>query len=177
MSHLAERFAEAVQTLVGDGPVKQRLIRAFGEHLGDLNGADLPPALRAGFSELQNALSRRVPAGTESRVQASVQKMSAAEAGDCAGTIVELYAALLGQLERAEPLKVVSSSRKTSRATRQPHIIRAPHWRAAGAPFATSINVPRGPYAHHPPTPSSTSCVNARVLRSSVPARRASRVR
>ncbi len=114
MSHLTERFAEAVQTLVGDGPVKQRLIRAFGEHLGDLDGADLPPALRPGFSELQTALSCRVPAGTESRVQASVQKMSAAEAGDYAGAIVELYAAL-GQLERAEPLKVVSSPRKTSR--------------------------------------------------------------
>jgi len=114
VSQLTERFAEAVQTLVSDGPVKQRLIRAFGEHLGDLDGADLPPALRPGFSELQTALSCRVPAGTESRVAASVQKMSAAEAGDYAGTIVELYAALLGQLERAEPLKVVSSSRKTA---------------------------------------------------------------
>ena len=114
MSHLTERFAEAVQTLVGDGPVKQRLIRAFGEHLGDLDGADLPPALRPGFSELQTALSSRVPVGTESRVQASVQKMSAAEAGDYAGTIVGLYAALVGQLERAEPLKVVSSPKKTT---------------------------------------------------------------
>jgi len=115
VSHLAERFAGAVQTLVGDGPVKQRLIRAFGEHLGDLDGADLPPALRAGFSDLQSAMSCRVPAGTETPVQASVQKMSAAEAGEYAGTIVELYAALLGQLERAEPLKVVASSPKTSR--------------------------------------------------------------
>ena len=114
MSHLAERFAEAVQTLVGDGPVKQRLIRAFGDHLGDLDGADLPPALRPGFSELQAALSCRAPVGTESRVQASVHKMSAAEARDHAGTIVELYAALVGQLERAEPLKVVISPRKTT---------------------------------------------------------------
>jgi hypothetical protein len=114
VSHLTERFAEAVQTLIGDGPVKQRLIRAFAEHLGDLDGADLPPALRPGFSELQTALSRRAPVGTESRVQASVQKMSAAEATDCAGTIVDLYAALIGRLERAEPLKVISSPRKAS---------------------------------------------------------------
>ena len=115
MSHLTERFAEAVQTLVGDGPLKQRLIRAFGEHLGDLDGTDLPPALRAGFTELRTALSCRAPVGTESRVQASVQKMSAAEAGDYAGAIVELYTALVGQLERAEPLKVVSLPRKASR--------------------------------------------------------------
>jgi hypothetical protein len=102
--------------LVGDGPVKRRLIRAFGDHLGDLDAADLPPALRAGFSELQTALSCRAPVGTESRVQASVHKMSAAEARDYAGTIVELYAALVGQLERAEqPLKVVISPRRTAR--------------------------------------------------------------
>jgi hypothetical protein len=115
VSHLTDRFAEAVQTLVGDGSIKQRLIRAFSDHLGDLDGADLPPALRPGFLELQTALSCRAPAGIESRVAASVQKMSAAEAGDYAGTIVDLYAALIGQLERAEPLKVVNSSRKTSR--------------------------------------------------------------
>jgi hypothetical protein len=41
--------------------------------------------------------------------------MSAAEARDYAGTIVELYAALVGQLERAEPLKVVISPRRTAR--------------------------------------------------------------
>jgi hypothetical protein len=83
--------------------------------LGDLDGADLPPALRPGFSELQTALSCWAPAGTESRVQASVQKMSTAEAGDYAGTIVDLYAALLAQLERAEPLRVVISPRKMAR--------------------------------------------------------------
>jgi hypothetical protein len=41
--------------------------------------------------------------------------MSTAEAGAHAGTIVQLYAALLGQLERAEPLKVVSAPKKAPR--------------------------------------------------------------
>jgi hypothetical protein len=109
VSHLTERFAEAVRTLVSDGPLKHRLIRAFGDHLGDLDHADLPIAVRREFADLQEALQRRAPVGTESRVQASVQKMSAAEAGAHAGTIVQLYIALLGQLERAEPLKVVTS--------------------------------------------------------------------
>ena len=115
MSHLTERFAEAVRTLVSDGPLKQRLIRAFGEHLGDLDHADLPVAVRREFSDLQDALQRRAPAGRESRIQASVQKMSADEAGAHAGTIVQLYIALLGQLERAEPLKVVSAPKKAPR--------------------------------------------------------------
>ena len=109
MSHLTERFAAAVRALVGDGPLKQRLIRAFGDHLGDLDHAELPIAVRREFTTLQEALQRRAPAGSESRLRATVQKMSAAEASAHAGTIVQLYVALLGPLERAEPLKVVSS--------------------------------------------------------------------
>ena len=109
MSHLTERFAAAVQTLVSDGPLKQRLIRAFGDHLGALSHADLPMAVRREFTDLQEALQRRVPVGSESRVQATVQKMSSSEASAHAGTIVRLYVALLGELERAEPLKVVTS--------------------------------------------------------------------
>ena len=42
MSHLAERFAEAVRTLVSDGPIKQRLSRAFAEHLEGLDDAEFP---------------------------------------------------------------------------------------------------------------------------------------
>jgi hypothetical protein len=109
VSHLTECFAAAVRTLVGDGPLKQRLIRAYGDHLGDLDAADLPIAVRGDFADLTEALQRRAPVGRESRVHATVQKMSATEAGAHAGKIVQLYVALLGQLERAEPLKVVTS--------------------------------------------------------------------
>jgi hypothetical protein len=116
MPHLIERFAQAVTALVGDGPVKQRLCSAFTEHLGDIDQAALPPGLRRDFEELAAALNRVAPVGSESRVRASVQKMSAAEAGSHAGVVVRLYAALLlGQTERAEPLKVVSSPKKAPR--------------------------------------------------------------
>ena len=109
MSQLTDRFAAAVRTLVSDGTLKQRLIRAYGDHLGDIDQGDLPIAVRRDFAELTDALQCRAPAGAESRIQATVQKMSASEAGSHAGKIVQLYAALLGQLERAEPLKVVAS--------------------------------------------------------------------
>ncbi|HLF12378.1 MAG TPA: hypothetical protein VJA26_14310 [Gammaproteobacteria bacterium] len=112
MSHLAERFAAAVQTLVSDGPIKQRLSRAYTEHLEDLPETELPVGLRGPFNDLQAALNRLRPVGSESRVRANVQKMSAHEAGSHAGTIVKLYAELLAQGERAEPLKVVSSGKK-----------------------------------------------------------------
>ena len=115
MSHVTDRFGAAIRTLVGDGPLKQRLIRAVAEHLGDLDNADLPIAARREFMDLKEALQRRNPVGRESRVQATVQKMSPAEAGGHAGTIVQLYIAVLGLAERAEPLKVVNSPKKAPR--------------------------------------------------------------
>jgi hypothetical protein len=115
MSQLADRFAQAVRTLVGDGPVKLRLMRAFSEHLKDLHEGDFPAALRRNFAELAAALTRVKPAAGEDRVRATVQKMSPADAGHYAHAIVQLYAELLGQMERAEPLKVVAGAKAPPR--------------------------------------------------------------
>lgn len=115
MSHLAERFAEAVRILVSDGPIKHRLSRAFAENLEGLDQTALPAGLRREFGDLESALSRIAPVGTETRVRANVQKMSAAEAGHHATIIVKLYVELMGQAGRAEPLKVVTTDKKTPR--------------------------------------------------------------
>jgi hypothetical protein len=112
MSPLAQRFAEAVRTLIDDGSIKQRLSRAYAESLGDLADAEFPAGLRRDFGELQAAMNRMTPVGNETRVRASVQKMSPDEAATHAATIVKLYVELLNTLERAEPLKVVSSPKK-----------------------------------------------------------------
>lgn len=114
MSPFAQRFAEAVHTLIADGPIKQRLASAYTLHLADLADADFPAALRRDFAELQAALSRIAPVGKESRVRASVQKMSPDEAAGHAATIVKIYVELMS-VERAEPLKVVAPPRKPSR--------------------------------------------------------------
>ena len=42
MSQIVERFEAAVQALVGDGPVKNRLRAAYTEYLEDLQQVDLP---------------------------------------------------------------------------------------------------------------------------------------
>ena len=115
MSPFAQRFAEAVHTLIADGPIKQRLASAYTLHLADLVDAEFPAALRRDFGELQAALSRIAPVGNESRVRASVQKMSPDEAAGHAATIVKLYVELMTSVERAEPLKVVAPPRKTPR--------------------------------------------------------------
>jgi hypothetical protein len=111
MSQLTERFADAVRTLVCDGAVKVRLIRAFTDQLKDLDQSDFPAGLRRKFAELYAALTRVDPVGNDDRVRASVQKMSAVEAGHYANAIVQLYAELLGQMDRAEPLKVVTGAK------------------------------------------------------------------
>ena len=115
MSPFAERFAAAIQILIADGPIKQRLAAAYSEHLAEITEADLPPLLRRDFADLQAAISRVSPAGYETRVRASVQKMSPKEASGHAATIVKLYVELMNGLERAEPLKVVAPPRKAPR--------------------------------------------------------------
>ena len=112
MSQLAQRFAEALKTLIADGPIKLRLAQAFAVHLADLAETEFPGGLRRDFANLQEALSRVAPAGSESRVRATVQKMSADEARGHAATILNLYVALLSSVERAEPLKIVSAPKK-----------------------------------------------------------------
>ncbi len=115
MPQFAQRFAAAVLDLIGDGPVKQRLAVAYAAHLADLADAELPAALRHEFEELQTALTRVAPFGSETRVRASVQKMSPKEAAGHAATILKLYVELTNGVERAEPLKVVGPPRKAPR--------------------------------------------------------------
>ena len=115
MSQYAERFAKAVETLIGEGSVKQRLVSAYSQHLKDVTEIDLPPGLRRDFIDLQAAINRVAPFGKETRVLASVQKMSTSEATGHAATIVKLYVDLMNGLERAEPLKVVAPPRKPPR--------------------------------------------------------------
>jgi hypothetical protein len=115
VSVYAQRFAAAVHALIADGPIKQRLVSAYSEHLADLAETDLPPAIQHDFGALHAAVTRVNPVGNESRVRASVQKMSSAEATGHAATILRLYVVLLGHAERAEPLKVVPAPRKTPR--------------------------------------------------------------
>lgn len=95
MSQIVERFEAAVQILVGEGPVKNRLRRAYTEHLEDLQQVDLPIDGNVEFGELHDALHRVRPMGKFDSVEASVAKMSPTEAWWHAQTIVRLYTEVL----------------------------------------------------------------------------------
>ncbi len=120
MSSLPERFEAAVLTLVGDGPVKVRLARAYTEHLEGIADSELPTALREPFAALTAAVNRVPAIGGETRVRTNVQKMSPAEAAGHAAVIVKLYTELTTQGERAEPLKVISSGKAPPRYLTRP---------------------------------------------------------
>lgn len=101
MSQIVERFEAAVQALVGEGPVKNRLRHAYTEFLEDLQQVDLPIAGNPELGELHLALHRVEPVGKVDCVEASVRKMSKAEAWWHAQTIVRLYAEVLAMERRA----------------------------------------------------------------------------
>lgn len=112
MSYLAERFEAAIGALVADGPIKERLTAAYTEHLDDLDVSEFPPALRPAFSELHATLHRVRPTGREACVKATIRKMSSVEARAHAATILALFAELMAQGRRAEPLKVVTPEKR-----------------------------------------------------------------
>jgi hypothetical protein len=109
MYPFVERFQAAIQALVADGPVKQRLARAYGDYLEDLTDVDLPGGACGALSDLHEALHRCGPMGREDAVRASIRKMSAAEATWHAETILKVYADLMVHARRSEPLKVVTT--------------------------------------------------------------------
>ena len=95
MADHLNRFHAALLVLAGHGHVKQRLIKAFEEHLNDIHEDELPVALRQSFADLRHELHRVSPLNGEGPICASVRKMSPDQAGECAGRIVALYGDLV----------------------------------------------------------------------------------
>lgn len=89
----------AVRVLVGAGPVKQRLIDAWRQHLGSLQDKDVPDALRARLMTLRAAMDAAHPTGGMSAAEVSVRKMSDKDAAGHAVRVLEMYAQLCATYE------------------------------------------------------------------------------
>jgi hypothetical protein len=112
MSATWDRFHGAVLLLVGAGPVKQRLASAFKTHLAGLDVEELPRELRTEFIALSTALTSGRAVGGMSVVDATVRKLSDAQAASYAMRLIVLYG-LIAQAQPAaqrKPLRAVSSS-------------------------------------------------------------------
>ena len=91
MTDHVDRFHAALLVLAGHGHVKQRLIRAFEDHLAEIHEDELPIAMRQSFADLRHEMQRVAPLNGEGPICASVHKMSLQEASECAGRIVSLF--------------------------------------------------------------------------------------
>lgn len=95
MTNHVDRFYAAVSALVGDGHIKQRLIRAYADNLVHIEDDDLPVAMKESFLDLRRKMHKFAPSNGEGPICASVRKMSAREASKCAASIVDLYGELV----------------------------------------------------------------------------------
>ena len=99
MTHHVDRFYAAVSVLAGDGHIKQRLMKAYLEYLDDIAEDELPTDIKQAFARLRSRMSRVAPLNGEGPICATVRKMSAHEASDCAVSVVSLYGDILRQAE------------------------------------------------------------------------------
>ena len=98
MSHYVDRFFAAVSVLVAHGPIKQRLIRAYEDHLVSIEEDELPVKVQKPFSRLRRMMHCVAPANGEGPICASVRKMSKMQADECSELIVKMY----GEISRSE---------------------------------------------------------------------------
>ena len=99
MTYHVDRFYAAVSILVGDGHIKQRLMRAYQDNLDPISEDELPSNLKETFSKLKSRMHQVAPLNGEGPICASVRKMSVHEASDCAVSVVSLYGEVIRQSE------------------------------------------------------------------------------
>jgi len=109
MSNHVNRFYAAISVLAGHGHIKQRLVKAYEENLAGIEDEDLPIAVKQSFADLRHMMSRVEPVvKREGPIRASVRKMSAAEADECAHKMIELYGDMIRYSDNVqEPLQIV----------------------------------------------------------------------
>ncbi len=107
MSDHVNRFYAALLVLAGHGRIKQRLVKAYEENLAIIEDEDLPIAVKQSFADLRHMMNQVDPVmKREGRIRASVRKMSAAEADECAHKMIDLYRDMIRYSDNAhEPLR------------------------------------------------------------------------
>jgi hypothetical protein len=96
------KLHSATVELSRSAPIKQRLIKVFSI-LQEIEPADLPSALREQLAAIVSGLECVSPLPGESRVQATVRKMSAEQADMHAARVVDLFATVSAFVHSAQP--------------------------------------------------------------------------
>jgi hypothetical protein len=125
MSIAWQRFHAAALALARSGSVKDRLQRAYRQHLADLDAGALPTEVRGDFLALGRALTREKPMRGEDAVAATIRKLSNAEVDDLATSMIEIYGhiARLGEVGLAADRVDVVPSAGTASGGSQARVI------------------------------------------------------
>ena len=91
MTNHVDRLYAAITVLAGHGHIKQRLIKAYEEHLDDIDEEELPISIQQSFADFRRSMHRVAPLRGETAVCASVRKMSPDDATACATHVVAFY--------------------------------------------------------------------------------------
>ena len=110
---------EATLKLTQGGSLKDRLVDAYSCHLVQLNAELLPEELRSEFAAMHQAMQREQPLPRESKVRASVRKMSGEEALRHAGLVVRMFAEMARACVATEGI-TVTGRRKIRQAPHSP---------------------------------------------------------
>jgi hypothetical protein len=111
MSNVLENFFAATAMLASAGPIKHRLLEAYRTHLATLDQDQLPKEVREEFGSLTTGMSCVRPLRGETALQATVRKMSDAEAGLKATQIVNMLQMIArAQSQQRPKLRAVNSS-------------------------------------------------------------------
>lgn len=95
MSDHVDQIINAVSVMAGNGPVKQRLIKAYEENLREIDQGELPASARKLFGELRRLMENVAPLNGEGPIRATVRKMSVHDTDRAAGLMVELLAEVI----------------------------------------------------------------------------------
>jgi hypothetical protein len=101
MTSAWDSLHSATLELVRSTPLKQRLVSVYRRYLSTLLVEQLPSEARGTFAQVMHILAGVQPLRGEDAVAASVRKLSAQQADDCAALIVEIFS----MLARAEPVQ------------------------------------------------------------------------
>ncbi len=102
MSYHVDHFFAAVSVLAGHGHIKQRLMKAYEDHLTEISEDELPVAAKQAFADLKHNIYRVTPLKGESPISASVRKMSVGEASECAASVVTVYGEIVRYRDGAQ---------------------------------------------------------------------------
>ena len=110
----------AIVELTKSDPGKSRLATCVSKYLSTIQMEDLPIPAQAQLAALLKSLTTVTPLRGETAIQATIRKMSNAEADSCASRIVDLYVTWMRlSVSTADPDTVASSATAEAHNPRQ----------------------------------------------------------